>query len=67
MNLGIHSNCIGESAMQLNSQGLFDILISECNNPYGFHEQIIPTPTATTTNHRNTNMIEEIGHALQVS
>ena len=52
---------------QLNSQGLFDISISESDNPYGFHEQIIPTPTATTTDHRNTNMTEETGHALQVS
>ena len=51
---------------QLNSQGLFDISISESDNPYGFHEQIIPT-TTTTTHHRNTNMIEETGHALQVS
>ena len=49
---------------QLNSQGLFDISISESDNPYGFHEHIIPTPTTTTTNHRNTNMIEETGHAL---
>ena len=52
---------------QLNSQGLFDISILECDNPYGFHEQIVPTPTATTTDHRNTNMTEETGHALQVS
>ena len=52
---------------QLNLQGLFDISISESDNPYGFHEQIIPTPTTTTTDHRNTNMIEETGHALQVS
>ena len=52
---------------QLNSQGLFDISILEGDNPYGFHEQILPTPTATTTDHRNTNMTEETGHTLQVS
>ena len=52
---------------QLNLQGLFDTSISESDNPYGFHEQVIPTPTATTTDHRNTNRTEEIGHALQVS
>ena len=52
---------------QLNSQGLFDTSIPETNNPYGFHEQVIPTPTATITDHRNTNRTEEIGHALQVS
>ena len=52
---------------QLNSQGLFDTSISESDNPYGFHEQVIPTPSATTTDHRNTNMTEEIGHAFQVS
>ena len=52
---------------QLNSQGLFDISISEGDNPYGFQELIIPTPSATTKDHRNTNMIEETGHAFQVS
>ena len=52
---------------QLNSQGLFDISILESDNPYDFHEHIIPTPTTTTTDHQNTNMIEETGHALQVS
>ena len=52
---------------QLNLQGLFDISISEGDNPYGFQELIIPTPSATTKEHRNTNMIEEIGHTLQVS
>ena len=52
---------------QLNSQGLFDITILEGDNPYSFHEQIIPTPTATTKDHWNTNRIEEIGLVLQVS
>ena len=52
---------------QLNSQGLFDILILEGDNPYGFQKLIIPTPTATTKDHWNTNMTEETGHALQVS
>ena len=52
---------------QLNSQGQFNISISEGDNPYGFQELIIPTPTGTTTDHRNTNMIEETGQASQVS
>ena len=52
---------------QLNSQGQFDISISEGDNPYGFQELIIPTPTGTTKDHRNTNMIEETGQASQVS
>ena len=52
---------------QLNSQGVFDISISEGDNPYGFQELIIPTPTATTKDHWNMNMTEETDHALQVS
>ena len=52
---------------QLNLQEKFNLSISEGDNPYGFDEQIIPTPIATTTGHRNTNVIEETGDALLVS
>ena len=51
----------------MNSQGLFGISILEGDNPYGFQEQIIPTPTASTKEHWNTNMAEKIGYALLVS
>ena len=37
---------------QLNSQGLFGISILEADNLYGFHDQLIPTPTATPRTNR---------------
>ena len=52
---------------QLNSQGKFNMSISEGDNPYGFDKQIIPTPITTITNRRNTNMIEETSYVLLVS
>ena len=52
---------------QLNLQGVFGISISEGDNVYDFQDQIIPTPTTNTKKHWNTNMAEEIGHALLVS
>ena len=52
---------------QLNYQGQFDTSISEGNNPYGFHEQILTTPTVSIKEQLKSNVSEDTGHDLMVS
>ena len=51
---------------QLNSQGQFDISISEGDNPYGFHKQILTTPIASIKEQLKSNVTKDIDHDLIV-